>query len=462
MAAFLNAFSGKVRPGDVYSLNLTADGTTTPYKYLILAVEPNPGHIAKCYEALMDKLEALHIDSVTVTGLGCGAMNVSADDSAKHLSNAIQARIDTGRLAKLKNLIVCDMIEHIVKKFAQAFSNDSESTSTDDTDNADFTYDVDPSKLTDDPCPICLMELNTEGLTVVALKICHHMFHKECFTQLVNNSGPKRCPNCTLFFSFPKGDMPSNATMSCNLHRDKKVKLEGGVGYYEIVYDVPSGIQGPMHLRPGLPYRGTTRYAYLPNTEAGAKVLKLLKKAFECRLTFTIGKSDCIKTVNRLYSELFLFINSFDRGNITENVNRLKQIEQACEQLKETIRQIPGIDSEEDEQTTKIRSLYKQEPGDKLNQKVHCSYCNSIVLLQNLAFWDPVSFELPMAQQRKDRQEQEVDKETLEGFWAVKNMMDFENVGFTHAVGGYKYLTCAECEYGPIGFVCRRVKKDGS
>ncbi|CAJ0568623.1 unnamed protein product, partial [Mesorhabditis spiculigera] len=257
--------------------------------------------------------------------------------------------------------------------------------------------------------------------------------------------------------------MPSNATMSCNLHRDKKVKLEGGVGYYEIVYDVPSGIQGPMHLRPGLPYRGTTRYAYLPNTEAGAKVLKLLKKAYGYpdadyldRVTEELknaGKSDCIKTVNRLYSELFLFINSFDRGNITENVNRLKQIEQACEQLKETIRQIPGIDSEEDEQTTKIRSLYKQEPGDKLNQKVHCSYCNSIVLLQNLAVWDPVSFELPMAQQRKERQEQEVDKETLEGFWAVKNMMDFENVGFTHAVGGYKYLTCAECEYGPIGFI---------
>ncbi|VDM70181.1 unnamed protein product [Strongylus vulgaris] len=32
-------------------------------------------------------------------------------------------------------------------------------------------------------------------------------------------------------------------------------------------------------------------------------------------------------------------------------------------------------------------------------------------------------------------------------------MYDFENVGFTNSVDGMKYLTCADCEYGPIGFL---------
>lgn len=52
-----------------------------------------------------------------------------------------------------------------------------------------------------------------------------------------------------------------------------------------------SGIQGPEHPNPGKPYRGTARTAFLPDCEEGQKVLKLLKKAFEQRLIFTIGQS---------------------------------------------------------------------------------------------------------------------------------------------------------------------------
>ena len=35
-------------------------------------------------------------------------------------------------------------------------------------------------------------------------------------------------------------------------------------------------------------YCGTSRTAYLPNTPEGQEILKLLKKAFDARLTFTI------------------------------------------------------------------------------------------------------------------------------------------------------------------------------
>lgn len=46
----------------------------------------------------------------------------------------------------------------------------------------------------------------------------------------------------------------------------------------------------------------------------------------------------------------------------------------------------------------------------------------------------------------------ESDIETLNHFWLVPDMYMFENVGFSHTVGNVKYLTCADCEVGPIGW----------
>ncbi|KAI8144441.1 Mss4-like protein [Fennellomyces sp. T-0311] len=37
-------------------------------------------------------------------------------------------------------------------------------------------------------------------------------------------------------------------------------------------------------------------------------------------------------------------------------------------------------------------------------------------------------------------------------FWQLSNMMDFENVGFSKTVGTIKYLSCADCDVGPIGY----------
>ncbi|XP_032405905.1 E3 ubiquitin-protein ligase DTX3L-like isoform X4 [Xiphophorus hellerii] len=45
------------------------------------------------------------------------------------------------------------------------------------------------------------------------------------------------------------------------------------------------------HPNPGQPYQGTTRTAYLPDNEEGQEVLKLLKKAFDQKMTFTVGTS---------------------------------------------------------------------------------------------------------------------------------------------------------------------------
>ncbi|XP_032362862.1 probable E3 ubiquitin-protein ligase DTX3 [Etheostoma spectabile] len=45
------------------------------------------------------------------------------------------------------------------------------------------------------------------------------------------------------------------------------------------------------HPHPGVRYSSTSRTALLPASEEGEKVLKLLRKAFDRRLTFTIGRS---------------------------------------------------------------------------------------------------------------------------------------------------------------------------
>ena len=45
------------------------------------------------------------------------------------------------------------------------------------------------------------------------------------------------------------------------------------------------------HPNPGRRYYGTSRTAYLPDSHEGNEILKLLEKAFNNRLVFTIGRS---------------------------------------------------------------------------------------------------------------------------------------------------------------------------
>lgn len=52
-----------------------------------------------------------------------------------------------------------------------------------------------------------------------------------------------------------------------------------------------------------------------------------------------------------------------------------------------------------------------------------------------------------------------LDGDTLTAHWLVDDMYTFENVGFTKDVGKVKYLICADCEIGPIGWHCLDDKK---
>ena len=48
--------------------------------------------------------------------------------------------------------------------------------------------------------------------------------------------------------------------------------------------------------------------------------------------------------------------------------------------------------------------------------------------------------------------EGEPDGEKLTKHWLVADLMDFENIGFTYVQGTIRYLACADCEVGPIGW----------
>jgi deltex-like protein len=78
-----------------------------------------------------------------------------------------------------------------------------------------------------------------------------------------------------------------------NVYKDHYLKLPGyeRFGTIRIDYYFQSGTQGRQHPNPGQRYYGTTRTAYLPDCPEGREVLGLLRKAFDARLTFTIGTS---------------------------------------------------------------------------------------------------------------------------------------------------------------------------
>ncbi|TFK01208.1 FH1/FH2 domain-containing protein 1 [Platysternon megacephalum] len=159
----------------------------------------------------------------------------------------------------------------------------------------------------DEDCTICMERLvassGYEGLLshrgakpelVGKLGKCGHLYHLLCLVAMYNNGnkdGSLQCPTCKAIYGEKTGTQPPG-------------KMEFHIiphslpGYTEsktirIVYDIPTGIQGPEHPNPGKKFtaRGFPRHCYLPDNEKGRKVLKLLIVAWDRRLIFTIGTS---------------------------------------------------------------------------------------------------------------------------------------------------------------------------
>ncbi|KAI8089421.1 Mss4-like protein [Halteromyces radiatus] len=81
--------------------------------------------------------------------------------------------------------------------------------------------------------------------------------------------------------------------------------------------------------------------------------------------------------------------------------------------------------------------------------------CQCVILRKNTAVLvqrDGTKLSLPENCLPSDASvNQEKDKEETR-FWLLGDMMDFDNVGFSKTIGTVKYLSCADCDLGPIGY----------
>jgi hypothetical protein len=88
----------------------------------------------------------------------------------------------------------------------------------------------------------------------------------------------------------------------------------------------------------------------------------------------------------------------------------------------------------------------------KNGSSIVCQRCGSVILRPNLAVFTQKEMFLPSMRKKSDASGGDNDGETLIEFWVVDNMYTFENIGFSNTVGTMKYLICADCEIGPVGW----------
>ncbi|KAF7660111.1 hypothetical protein LDENG_00287750 [Lucifuga dentata] len=131
-------------------------------------------------------------------------------------------------------------------------------------------------------CAICLDKINDKK----TLK-CLHAFCSQCIDPVFKLK--PACPICNTYHGVYTGTQPEG-TMTVMRIWECLPGFER-CGSIVIRYDFPAGIQGPEHPNPGVRYSRTSRTAFLPACEEGEKVLRLLKKAFDRRLIFTVGQS---------------------------------------------------------------------------------------------------------------------------------------------------------------------------
>uniref|UniRef100_A0A3Q2XC07 E3 ubiquitin-protein ligase n=1 Tax=Hippocampus comes TaxID=109280 RepID=A0A3Q2XC07_HIPCM len=159
----------------------------------------------------------------------------------------------------------------------------------------------------DEDCTICMEPLGgpsgykgpgvgpvSRAESVGRLAQCGHLYHFQCLVAMYNNGnkdGSLQCPTCKTIYGVKTGNQPAGKMEyhiiphSLPGHPDCKS--------IRIIYNIPPGIQGPEHPNPGKPFtaRGFPRHCYLPDSDKGRKVLRLLLVAWDRRLIFSVGTS---------------------------------------------------------------------------------------------------------------------------------------------------------------------------
>jgi hypothetical protein len=89
--------------------------------------------------------------------------------------------------------------------------------------------------------------------------------------------------------------------------------------------------------------------------------------------------------------------------------------------------------------------------GDQNTQSIECLRCSCCILRAQTATFTRDSNAVSLPPIRKGHQEEAQAPYQ----WTVNDMMTFENIGFSKAdpdTPQLRYLVCAECELGPLGY----------
>ncbi|XP_071082627.1 uncharacterized protein [Haliotis cracherodii] len=152
-------------------------------------------------------------------------------------------------------------------------------------DNRYQSLPRDRSTSPDDTCSICM-----DTITVPKKLLCGHTFCADCIRQAFKVK--PACPVCGKLYGVVKGNQPKGGKMTHTIRHDTLPGYEDARGVIAISYEFPGGIQQADHPEPGRRYSGIQRTAYLPYNDEGWEVLRLLYKAFDAGVTFTIGDSE--------------------------------------------------------------------------------------------------------------------------------------------------------------------------
>ncbi|XP_014635383.1 PREDICTED: E3 ubiquitin-protein ligase DTX3L-like [Ceratotherium simum simum] len=116
---------------------------------------------------------------------------------------------------------------------------------------------------------------------------CKHEFCGPCINRAM--SFKPECPVCQTPYSIQRGNQPEG-TMDVTVMRESLPGYES-CGSIVIDYIMEGGVQTKEHPNPGKRYFGGHRTAYLPDNKEGREVLRLLRRAFDQKMIFTVGES---------------------------------------------------------------------------------------------------------------------------------------------------------------------------
>lgn len=179
-----------------------------------------------------------------------------------------------------------DIEEQISRLSINSSSEEEEEEEKEEDADDDATGDINGREedSEDDKCPICLDVMEDPK----KLDKCRHVFCRECIEDSFRHHKPV-CPTCGTVYGIILGNQPPG-TMSVS-RIGQQLPGYKNCGAIVIDYSFLPGTQGKEHPNPGQLYSGTRRRAFLPDSAEGQKVCRLLRVAFDNRLTFTVGRS---------------------------------------------------------------------------------------------------------------------------------------------------------------------------